>query len=245
MALPKLQHPTFEVKIPSTQKSFIFRPYTVKEQKILLMLQDSKDPDELVRCVKDLVESCCTGDINPDKLTYFDIEYIILKLRSKSVGEVSTLSFKCNNSVPQEDETTKICGATTTVDVNLEDIQVDFSTSNNRDITVHNDLTIRMGYPSLKSAKLLEEYNKYRDASVLMTAIASDIVSISDKDTVYDDYTKEELMVFINDLELSVFQKFLEFYIDSPKLRKKLDFKCKKCGFVDVIVLEGLTDFFV
>lgn len=245
MALPKLQHPTFEVKIPSTQKSFIFRPYTVKEQKILLMLQDSKDPDELVRCIKDLIESCCQGDINADKLTYFDIEYIILKLRSKSVGEIANLAFKCTNTINAEDETESVCGATTKLDINLEDINVDFSKSKNKDILIQDSISIRMSYPSIKSAKLLEEYNSSRDSSLLIKAILGDISSISDKEKVYDDFTQEELIEFINSLDLKVFEQFLQFYINSPKLRKNVEFKCRKCGFVGNIVLEGLTDFFV
>ena len=99
MALPKLNHPTFDVKIPSTNKVYTFRPYTVKEQKILLMLQGSTDPEELYKTVKELIGATCVGAINIDKLAYFDIEYLLLRLRAKSVGEISKLSYKCNNIV--------------------------------------------------------------------------------------------------------------------------------------------------
>jgi len=240
MALPKLQHPTFEVKLPSTQKSFIFRPYTVKEQKILLMLQETKEPEELSRCVKDLIESCCTGDINTDKLTYFDLEYILLRLRSKSVGEVSSLSFRCNNQVADE-----ACGTVNKIEINLEDIQVDFSQAKSQEIQLQNTIIIKLGYPSIKSARLLEQYNSERDPKILIEAIANDTLTVADQEKIYDDFTKDELVSFLSELNLTSFQSILEFYVNAPKLRKSIDFTCRKCGFKDVIVLEGLTDFFV
>ena len=240
MALPKLQHPTFEVKLPSNQKSFIFRPYTVKEQKILLMLQETKEPEELSRCVKDLIESCCTSDINPDKLTYFDLEYILLRLRSKSVGEVSTLSFICNNQVDDN-----VCKTTNQIMVNLEDIQVDFSQAKSQEIKLQDTLIIKLGYPCIKSSRLLEQYNLERDPKILIDAIANDTLTVADHEKIYDEFTKDEIVAFLSELNLSSFQSILEFYVNTPKLRKSIDFKCKKCGFTDVIVLQGLTDFFV
>lgn len=240
MSLPKLQHPTFEVTLPSNQKSFIFRPYTVKEQKILLMLQETKEPEELSRCVKDLIESCCTSDINPDKLTYFDLEYILLRLRSKSVGEVSTLSFICNNQVDD-----KACKTTNQIEVNLEDIQVDFSQAKSQEIKLQDTLIIKLGYPCIKSSRLLEQYNLERDPKILIEAIANDTLTVADHEKIYDEFTKDEIVEFLSELNLSSFQSILEFYVNTPKLRKSIDFKCKKCGYKDVIVLQGLTDFFV
>lgn len=239
MALPKLQHPTFEVKIPSTNKSAIFRPYTVKEQKILLMLQESKEADELSRCVKDLIESCCTSEIKADKLTYFDLEYILLRLRSKSVGEISKLSFRCNNEVEE-----KVCGTTNEIEVNLEDIGVDFSGAKKQEIQIQSGIVMKINYPCIASAKLLEEYNSSRDPKVLVDAISNDVVSILDAEKIYDDFTKEELKEFLQELDLTSFQNIIDFYANAPKLRKKIDFTCKKCGFKDVITLEGITDFF-
>ena len=239
MALPKLQHPTFEVKIPSTGKSAIFRPYTVKEQKILLMLQESKEAEELARCVKDLIESCCTTEIKADKLTYFDLEYILLRLRSKSVGEISKLSFRCNNEIEE-----KICGTTNEIEVNLEDIGVDFSQAKNQQIEIQSGIVMKLNYPSIQSAKLLEQYNRERDLKILIDAISNDVVSILDAEKVYDDFTKDELKEFIQQINLESFKNIIDFYANAPKLRKKIDFICKKCGFKDVITLEGITDFF-
>ena len=240
MALPKLQHPTFEVKIPSTNKSVIFRPYTVKEQKILLMLQESKDPDELARCVKDLVESCCTNEIRADKLTYFDLEYILLKLRAKSVGEISKLSYKCNNKIEE-----KTCGSVVNIEVNLEDVQIDFSRAKKQEISIGYGIVLKMGYPSITSAKLLEEYNAKRDVKILIEAISNDVVSIMDSEKVYDDFTKEELKAFIQEIDLESFKVIIDFYVNAPRLRKEIDFKCNKCGYKEKILLQGITDFFV
>lgn len=238
MSLPKLEHPIYELKIPSNKKSFKYRPYTVKEQKILLMLQDSTDPDELLGAFKDLISSCSLSDINLDKLTYFDLEYIFLRLRSKSVGEISSLRFKCNNNVEG-----KKCNHITQIDINLEEISVDVP-SKIQPIKINDNIFIQMKYPNINSTKLLEQYNKTRELTHLISAIIEDIDYITDKDSTYDSFSNVELTSFINTLPLNVFADLISFYVNSPKLTKKIDFKCSKCNHEDIITLSGIDDFF-
>ena len=239
MALPKLEHPKFDLTIPSTKAKISFRPYTVKEQKILLMLKESTETEELITNLKDLIASCCIGTINIEKLTYFDIEYIFLKMRSRSVGETSTVTFKCNNTLREN-----VCGAISEIEVDLNSVEVDFSDSENQDISIENNIIIRLSYPGIRSVKLLEEYDNTRNIDSLIKAICLDIESIKDDETIYDDYSKQELEEFISNLSIDSFESILKFYISAPKLKKKIEFNCKKCGHKDNIMLSGLSDFF-
>ena len=109
---------------------------------------------------------------------------------------------------------------------------------------IQNGIVMKLNYPSIQSAKLLEQYNRERDLKILIDAISNDVVSILDAEKVYDDFTKDELKEFIQQINLESFKNIIDFYANAPKLRKKVDFICKKCGFKDVITLEGITDFF-
>lgn len=237
--LPKLKHPTYDVKIPSNKKTYSFRPYTVREQKILLMMQDSESIEELLKCVTDLIESCSVNSFSTKNLTYFDIEYLFLKIRSKSVGESTTLSFRCNNQVDDD-----VCGTVNKLDVSLDSVEVDFSGALPREITLDSNITLNLRYPNIKSAKLLEEYNVSRNLDSLIEAITEDLESIVDENKVYEDYTKEELREFLLELHIDSFKKILEFYINTPKLTKRIQFTCTKCGYKEDLVLSGLSDFF-
>lgn len=237
--LPKLTHPSYEVKIPSNKKTYTFRPYTVREQKILLMLQDSESVDELTKSISDLIESCSTNNFSTKNLTYFDIEYLFLKIRSKSVGETSNLSFKCNNLINED-----ICGHVNKIEVTLEDVEVDFSKSLPKEITIKDNLILKLRYPNIKSAKFLEEYNISRNLDLLINAISEDLESIADENKVYDEFTNEELQEFLLNLDLNVFKSILEFYLSTPKLTKVINYRCAKCAYEEEITLSGLSDFF-
>lgn len=238
MSLPKLEHPVYELKIPSNKKSFRYRPYTVKEQKILLMLQNSSDADELLSAFKDLISSCSLSDVNLEKLTYFDLEYMFIKIRSKSVGEISTLRFKCNNVVEE-----KKCNYVTPVDINLDEITVEVPTKI-KTIKITDNIFIQMRYPTIDSTKLIEQYNKTRELTYLISAICQDIDFVGDAEKIYDDFSTQEIKEFVSGLNLNIFAEILSFYLNTPKLTKKIDFTCGKCGHKDIIVLSGIDDFF-
>jgi hypothetical protein len=238
--LPKLSHPNYEVKIPSNKKLYIFRPYTVKEQKILLMMQDSESIEDLTRCITDLIESCSVKEFTTKSLTYFDIEYLFLKIRSKSVGENTKLSFKCNNIVNEV-----VCGAINDIEVNLDDVEVSFQNSISNEIKINDNLFMKLRYPNINSAKSIEMYNSTKNLDYLFKSISEDLESVMDSEKIYDDFTEQELTEFLNSLDLSTFKNILDFYINSPKLSKNVDFTCKKCNYNETIILSGLSDFFV
>jgi hypothetical protein len=238
--LPKLSHPSYEVKIPSNKKTYKFRPYTVKEQKILLMMQNSDSIEDLTRCITDLIESCSLTPISIDKLSYFDIEYLFLKIRSKSVGETSTVSYNCNNQINGE-----LCNTVNELEISLDDVEVSFENSIPGEIKLTEDIFIKLKYPNAKSAKALELYNVTKDIDYLTEAINEDLESIMDSEKIYDDFTQEELKEFLNSLDLTIFKNILQFYINAPRLTKNVEFKCRKCQYSETIVLSGLSDFFV
>jgi hypothetical protein len=239
--LPKLQHPTFDVIIPSTKVKYQFRPYTVKEQKILLLMQEIESVEELAGLIIQLIDSCAVStNFSTKKLTYFDIEYIFLKIRTKSVGDDTTISFRCNNTVDGE-----VCGETNLLKVRLDDIEVDFTGSTSNQIQINPTTFLHMNYPSVDSAQSLEKYNTTKDLKMLFDAIVYDLDHIIADGKVYDDFSGEELEEFLNSLDIQSFKAILDFYINTPKLKKILNFTCKKCQYNDVIVLSGLIDFFV
>lgn len=241
MSLPKLEHPTFQIKIPSTGKKFSFRPYTVKEQKILLMMKESSEPDEILDSLKELIQVCSTSkDFDFDKLTYFDIEYIFLQLRAKSVGETTELTYKCNNTTDKG-----TCGKIVKFNIKLDEIEVDLSTNKlSNIITINENTTINLRYPNLKSAKLIEQYNFDRNIENLLSAICIDVEYVEHDGVVYDSFSSEELKEFIKIFPLKTFEKILEFYVNIPRTKKELSFKCASCGYEDKITLTGITDFF-
>jgi hypothetical protein len=239
MALPKLQHPTSEVKIPSTKEKCIIRPYTVKEQKILLMLKESSDSDEIVRTLKDLITSCCNTKINVEKLAYFDLEYLFLQIRAISVGEFSSLSYKCNNIVDD-----KRCGKVNQIDIDLTSISVDFSGVKPKEVQIQQGISIRLNFPNVESAKHILEYRESNNIDSLIAAIINDVDVIKDSEKIYDDFTKEELAEFLYALPIEAFEKILEFYISCPTLKKVVNFVCSSCGYKEEITLSGVQDFF-
>ena len=241
MSLPKLSHPTFELKIPSSGNKFLFRPYTVKEQKILLTLKDSGDEKEVTDLLLQLLASTCLSEgFNPKKLSYFDVEYLFMKLRAKSVGEIVDLSYKCNNPIEGSP-----CGTINSFPINLDGVEVNWEGSSKREFPIQDGLTVKMSYPNLQTMGLVESYNQSKNLEDLIGAIADCVENVKDEDSIYTEFTKEEMIGFITGLNISSFESFLEFFVDLPKIKEKVNFKCKKCGYTDVITISGLLDFFV
>jgi hypothetical protein len=240
MPLPNLQHPKFDVKLPSNGKIYSFRPYTVKEQKILLMLKESIDSEEVSGAIKTLITSCClSGEIPVDKLTYFDIEYIFLQIRINSVGEISKLSYVCNNIIDNNK-----CGQINSLELNLREIDVDFSDASKNNIDIGRGLTLNLSYPGINSTKDLQEYDKTRNLDTLFKIIYNDVNYIADSEQIWDDFTESEFIEFLNNLDIESFESILNFYLNVPKLKKEIIYKCKKCNYTENIILEGISDFF-
>ena len=237
MPLPKIATPTYELTIPSTKKTIKYRPFLVKEEKILIIAQESEDANQIADAVKTVISNCILSrGVKVEQLATFDIEYIFLNIRGKSVGETVEVLITC-----PDDNQTRV-----PVTINLEEIQVSIDPNHSRDIKLDDSLTLRMKYPSM------EEFIK--------TNFAGGDVGVEDTfdlicsciDQVYNeeeswaaaDCTSKELTDFIERLTSQQFKEIEKFFETMPKLSHTIQLKNPNTGVESEVVLEGLTSFF-
>lgn len=239
MSLPTLNHPKFNDIIPSTKQPISYRPFLVKEQKILLMAAESKDSKEIEQATKDVLKACI-ANIDVETLSTFDIEYLFLRIRSKSVGEKLSLTFHHNG---QKNKNGDECKVHTSVDINLDDVNVTFDPEHSKDIKLSDNITLTMRYPSFN---ILRKFNDLTGDNAYVKIIAESIDTIFDGEEAYSstDYSLEDKIAFVDNLTELQFSKLLKFFQTMPKLRHVVKYKCSGCGQEDQYVLEGLSDFF-
>tara|TARA_B110000902_G_scaffold265930_1_gene351799 strand:+ start:25 stop:732 length:708 start_codon:yes stop_codon:yes gene_type:complete len=235
MALPKLNdNLKFEMKIPSTDRVVTYRPYLVKEEKILLSAFESQDQKQAMRAMVDTVVACVNEDLDSNHLSTFDVEYMFTQIRSKSVGEISKLMFKCD---------AEGCGKETEVSVDLSTIKVIKEEVSNI-IPITDDISIEMRYPTYNS--FVENFNEDVDESTFgFQMLENCIVSIMTEEERFSvsDVSKQELNEFIDSMTNKQFEKVGEFLKTVPVMKKTIDFTCE-CSHENSVTLEGLQDFF-
>ena len=233
MPLPVINAPTYELTIPSTGQTVQYRPFLVKEEKILLMANEGGEASEIVRAMKQIIGNCIQNGYNTDNMPLFDVEYIFLKLRSKSVNEFSEVGFRC----PECDEVNRV-----QIDLSGVEISVDDTHSNKVELT--NDIGLIMNYPQLDSVNINDLESN--DVNVVFEVISSCIDSIYQGEEIHDsgDYTKQEISEFINNLTQEQFLKIQQFFDTMPKLSHTVPYKCGKCEYDEPLLLEGLQNFF-
>ena len=236
MALPKLTTPTYELEIPSTDEKIKYRPFLVKEEKILMMALESKSSGDITQAVKDIVSECTFNKVNIDLMPMFDVEYIFLNIRSKSVGEVSKLKILC----PDDKKTY----ADVELDLNKVNVQVGEDHTNK--IELGNGMGMIMKYPSIDSFK--DSGIRDINASNMLEVISTCILQIFEEEgkKVYDpkDQTKKELTDFIEQLNTKQFKDVQKFFDTMPKLKHEITVKNPKTKKESKITLTGLNDFF-
>ena len=236
MALPKLTTPTYELEIPSTDEKIKYRPFLVKEEKILMMALESKSSGDITQAVKDIVSECTFNKVNIDLMPMFDVEYIFLNIRSKSVGEVSKLKILC----PDDKKTY----ADVELDLNKVNVQVGEDHTNK--IELGNGMGMIMKYPSIDSFK--DSGIRDINASNMLEVISTCILQIFEEEgkKVYDpkDQTKKELTDFIEQLNTKQFKDVQKFFDTMPKLKHEITVKNPKTKIESKITLSGLNDFF-
>tara|TARA_B100001564_G_C20633151_1_gene668280 strand:+ start:601 stop:1317 length:717 start_codon:yes stop_codon:yes gene_type:complete len=237
MALPIANVAKYELTLPSQQKQISFRPFLVKEEKILLMALETKKPEDMLTAVKNIVKSCTFNEINPEDYPLFDIEYIFLQIRAKSVGEIAKIKVLC-----PDDKTTY-----ESVEIDLSKVEVYVEDDHNSNVVLDEDrkLGVVLKYPSLKTidsgvltgeVKLAEMYK----------LIANSIDSIYEGDKVHmaKDTKKEELDEFLNNLSGEQMKKIQQFFMTMPRLEQKVKVKNSKTEVESEVTLKGLADFF-
>ena len=236
MALPKLTTPTYELEIPSTDEKIKYRPFLVKEEKILMMALESKSEKDITQAVKDIVSECTFNKVNIDNMPMFDVEYIFLQVRSKSVGEVSKLKLLC----PDDKKTYA------DVEVDLNEVKVQVGEDHTNKIDLGNGMGIIMQYPSIDSFK--DSGIRDINASNMLEVISTCILQIYEEEgkKVYNskDQTSKELTDFIEQLNTKQFKDVQKFFETMPKLKHEITIKNPKTKKESKIVLSGLNDFF-
>jgi len=236
MALPVLTHPTFELEIPSTKEKITCRPFLVKEEKILLLAQESGNPNDMIKAVKQIINNCIIeGDVNVKAAPTFDIEFIFLRLRSNSVGQTAKFSITDTDTNQEID-----------IEVDLNEVNVLFPEEHEPNIKLNDDVSLMMRYPTYDT---LEKISQLED-DVLGTEVTFDMIkNCIDKIYVGDeevhelkDYSKKEVNDFIDSFDTDNFKEIQSFFDTMPKLEHTVEYKSGKK--TKTKVLSGLADFF-
>ena len=236
MALPKLTTPTYELEIPSTDEKIKYRPFLVKEEKILMMAMESKSEADITQAVKDIVSECTFNKVDISNMPMFDVEYIFLQIRSKSVGEVSKLKLLC----PDDKKTYA------DIELDLNEVKVQVGEDHTNKIELGNGMGMIMTYPTIDSFN--ESGIRDINASNMLDVISGCIMQIYEKngEKVYDpkDQTKKELTEFVEQLDTKQFKDVQKFFETMPKLKHEIKLKNPKTKKESKITLTGLNDFF-
>ena len=240
MALPKLNVPVYEAILPSTEKVIKYRPFLVKEEKLLMTAQESGE-DAVLPAVKQIIKNCIQGEIDVDNMPIFDIEYLFLRLRAKSVGEEVTLGLKpwgCPNNKGE------LCEKTTKVNINLEDVKVIKDEKHSSKVMIDDAIGIKLSYPDMN--KLGKMGTEITSASEGMKVIKDCIDMIFTKDETYEkgSFTDKDLDEFLDSLNTQQFMKIKDFFDTMPALKHTVKYKCETCGEEKETTIQGLNSFF-
>tara|TARA_B100000029_G_C17473343_1_gene922765 strand:- start:344 stop:1060 length:717 start_codon:yes stop_codon:yes gene_type:complete len=237
MALPKLNTPLYELELPSTGEKIKYRPFLVKEQKNLMIAMESEEATQMKECLASIISSCTFAKVDPYRLPMFDIEYLFLRFRGKSVGEKITLNLTC----PDDNETT------VETDINLEEVDVQLQADHTNIIPLTDTVKMIMRYPDLND---MGELDATEDDNVEVESIFKIIKrcvhEIHDGDTIHNkvDISDGELEEFIENLTTDAFDKVQTFFDTMPKVRHVVKVKNPKTKKTGEVVIEGIQNFF-
>ena len=232
MPLPKISTPSYELVLPSSKKKIKFRPFLVKEEKILILAMESEDTQQIASAVKDVIKSCIlTRGIKVDQLSTFDIEYLFLNIRGKAVGDISTISFEHE------------CGEIIKLDIDLSKVKIVKNKKYSDLVKITDNIMIRLSPPGIDNVIGAGDKNQI---DLVMEIIRDSIVEIIEGEDVFSaqDHTREELEEFLDSLNSGQFKKLQDYYESLPKMKQDIEYTCKKCGKTETETLEGLASFF-
>ena len=245
MGLPQVAVPEYILTLPSTGEDIKYRPFLVKEEKLLLMAAETKDEVQIVNATRQVIKNCLFTELDVDKLPIFDIEYIFLWLRGKAKGEEIELKVDCPK-----------CESNINIKINIENINVVGIDNHTAKIELTDEVGIVMKYPTIILQTKIEQIQNNDKTAIesLFESIALCIDYIYDKENTYSDkdHTKKEIIEFLESLTDEQFQNISKFFEDMPKVSHNIDITCsnkkegskKICGHKETLVLEGLQSFF-
>ena len=232
--LPKIATPKYDMIVPSTGKTITYRPYVVKEEKLLLIAMESQDENQIEKAVLNIIKECVESPINVDDLTTFDVEMIFITLRSKSVGEGIKITPKC-----------KHCEESNEVKIDLEKITVEnLSDTVDKHIKLTDDISIDLKWHTMKDRT--EDLKKETETETIINMIVASLETIYSGEEIFavKDSSKKETVDFVESLNTDQFNNIVEVLSKSPYMSYDLKFDCKKCSKENTMEMKGLTDFF-
>ena len=236
MTLPRINVPEYSLVVPSTDEEIKFRPFLVKEEKLLLMAQETGDEQSLYNAIKNLIKNCCYEKVDTDGLPLFDIEYIFLQIRAKSVDEIATVRVIC----PDDGETE------VDIKVDLTKVQVQMDEKHNARVQLTDDIGVLMSYPNLASILSEQGNEDQSNADKIFNMISECMYQIWQGEETFDamDYSAKDKKDFIESLNHEQFEKIQQFFDTMPQLKHEEQVTNPKTGVESKIVLEGMNSFF-
>tara|TARA_B100000902_G_scaffold18742_1_gene22432 strand:- start:28 stop:735 length:708 start_codon:yes stop_codon:yes gene_type:complete len=234
MALPQINSSRYTVFVPGLNKEVEFRPYLVKEEKILMVAMESNDQKQILGAIKDVIQACVFDNINVNNLAVFDLEVLFLHLRAKSVGEKINVNVKC-----QDEE----CQLESPIEINLDDIKAPVIEKDDNVVMLSDDIGMTLRYPSFEDIQRFDpEYLEKIDG--IMELLVLCIENIFDTEEVYENSSDKEKMEFIENLNTDQFQTISKFFDSMPSLKHDIEFTCVKCEKENKVELKGIQSFF-
>lgn len=238
--LPKIDLPIYELKLPSSGKSVRVRPFLVKEEKLLLMAVESKDEENIISTTKQIINNCLLdNDVKVEKLPFFDVDYLFIALRAKSIGEVVPVNFICNMYGPDGK-----CGTVFPVDIDISNCVVKKDDSVVADIKLSDRISVRMKYPSYEVMKRFVENDNNLAKKVKIIAASIDYIAEGDKISSAKDYTPEVLQEYIESMTEEHFRKLEKFVDNFPSFVVTAEGVCPKCKHNHKLEYTDFTSFF-
>lgn len=234
MSLPVISAPKYETLLPSTGKKINFRPFTVREEKSLLIAQQSEDVNTMINTLKDVIQECTYKTLDIESLALFDLEYLFLQIRGKSIGEEVQLNFSCD-----------ACGEEFNVGLDLTKVQVKKDPNHTNKIQITDKIGIVMKYPGIKDLEKIKTMDE-TNLDEVIGVVCSQMDMVWDGDNVHyvKDSTQKETEDFLLSLNEKQFTKIKEFFETTPKVSHRLEFTCPKCNKEHFSIIEGIKDFF-
>ena len=237
MSLPKINTPEYRLTIPSTDEEIRYRPFLVKEEKLLLIASETGDDDATYKAVRNIIKNCVLDKIDLDKMPLFDMEYIFLNLRAKSVGEIASLKVTC-----PDDNKTQV-----DVDVDLTTVQVVMDEKHDARIQLTDDIGVLMAYPSMGTVGVLTNVvEEGKQTANLFETVANCLYQIWEGEEVHDamDYSMKDKLAFIDSLNHEQFEKIQNFFDTMPTLKHEIKITNPKTKKKLKVTLSGMNDFF-
>lgn len=251
MALPKIDLPIFELKLVSQPNPIRFRPFLVKEEKLLLMALQSSNESEILNTIKQVINNCLVDELDIDKLPIFDLEYLFLNVRARSIGEKLETYYVCRNVVGKQQNEEGVeeevqCMHMMPIEVNLLEIKPAINDLPTK-IYITKTIGIQLKYPNLKTFKVIDNILLEEGSKELFDMIFGCTEYVFDGEQIYysNETPKEEFYTFLDSLTQEQFDKITDFFEMIPTISLEVDHECNKCNFKHTLRMEGLNDFFI